>query len=40
MNFIDSFDSRVNAVTLDQVNQAIANIDLSELSTVIVGTFS
>lgn len=40
MNFIDSFDTRVNAVTLEQVNQAIANIDLSELSTVIVGTFS
>ena len=40
MNFIDSFDERVAAVTLEQVNDAISNIDLNKLLTVIVGSYS
>ena len=39
MNYIDSYDDRVFAVTLDEVNAAINNINLEKLVSVIVGSF-
>ena len=39
MNYIDSYDDRVSAVTLEEVNNAISNIDLSKLTSVIVGSY-
>ena len=40
MSYIDSYDQRVSAVTLQQVNDAISNIDLNTLTSVIVGSYS